>query len=799
MAKRLFSYKVIICVIGWLCIINTSIAQTKSGLRLSDKLAQLEHIYEVSFSYNHTFFDNLFLEEDFECSSIAESITKIENLIPLKFSANTTNNYVIVPIRKTITFNIIDIETNENVNSITYNINRQKNENLYPEEDVFKIESVFPLDTIYFQLYFYKTEGIQAKDLLKTKILKLYKNSFHLNEIVLSSYLTKGVDAKISDHSLQINTQSLNLLAGETDGDVFAVLNNIPRIHSPSGKSGNLNFRGNTYDQNLIQIDDIPIYHSGHFLGAISPYNTSVITHIEVQRNMLPAKFGGRVGGLIDMTTSTKIPDSTKYDVAINTLFAGATIKTKLIEDKLAFTAAFRTSYPSFSSPKLEAISTLIFQGSRLEPIAENINSDSNFSFGFTDMNGKLNYKIDDNNSVSLSFINIQNNLSAKIQNINNDEVDFRDLELDNWGITGKWKARFSEKFTTELRISKSNMSLLSVSEGFIMDQRTRQETFDNTISDTRLITEALYEVNPSIILEAGYTLTDHQLTSNEIQEQNNIDSKRTQSASVHSTYLSLQKNWNDRLIFYLGIHNNYYSPFKKTYINPRLSASYAINNTLYFKSSFGTANQFIQKKFSNDFDDFNITNQLWYLPNKDIAVQKGIQSMLDGVFTISKWLIDLELFLKKTDNVTNKADDVLGSIYSIGTNIFIKKQWNRLETWISYALSKTETDFNNKKTDAFYNQRHVINLTGLLNLNKWKFAMSWGYFSGMPVIFSQQTDNTNFNSRPNERFDALHQLDFPVHTQLKALKTMRKLLSVYPYLIYTIKIILLMLFKIIR
>ena len=80
--------------------------------------------------------------------------------------------------------------------------------------------------------------------------------------------------------------QTLGLLAGETDGDIFNVLNNIPGIHSPSGKSGNLNFRGSTYDQNLIQIDDIPIYHSGHFLGAISPYNSSVISKAII-RNVL--------------------------------------------------------------------------------------------------------------------------------------------------------------------------------------------------------------------------------------------------------------------------------------------------------------------------------------------------------------------------------------------------------------------------------------------------------------------------------------------------------------------------------
>ncbi|WP_298781821.1 TonB-dependent siderophore receptor [uncultured Polaribacter sp.] len=761
MKLRLFAYKIFF-IIGWCSVINNNYAQTNSAIRLSDKLMQLEKKYDVNFSYNHTFFDTILLEDDFNCKTITECIVIIQKKIPVKFSNDRANNYMVTPVRKSISFNIFDADTNEKISSIEYQINNQKKQQLLLEDDFLTLKNIFPLDSIHFHSYFHKPIQIQAKELLKNKKLKFYKKQFHLNEIILSSYLTKGIDAKISDHNLQINTQSLGLLAGETDGDIFNVLSNVPGIHSPSGKSGNLNFRGNTYDQNLIQIDDIPIYHSGHFFGAISPYNTSVITNIDVQRNMLPVKFGGRVGGLVNMKTSNKIPDSTKYEIAINTLFAGATIKSKLIEDKLSLSASFRTSYKNFKSPKLEAISTLIFQGSKLESVADQINDSENFNVGFSDMNAKLNYKMNDKHSASLSFINIQNNLSAQINlKDNSDEADFRDVELDNWGVTGKWKANFSEKLTTELRISKSNMNLISVSEGFVLNERSSLQEYDNTISDTRLITEAIYNYKPNLTFEAGYTLTKHALISNEVEEENNIDSERNQNATIHSAYLSLQKNWNDKLNVNFGFHNNYYSPLKKLYINPRLYASYALNNDFYLKYSLGSSNQFIQKKLTNDFDDFNITNQLWYLPNDIITPLKGSQTMIGGVYNKHKWLLDIELYSKTTKNITNKFDDAKGSIYSLGTNIFIKKKWNMLETWISYALSKTETDFNTIKTDAFFDQKHIVNLTGLLNFNKWKFAISWGYFSGMPIIYSGETNNNNLDAILTDRFDALHQLDF--------------------------------------
>ncbi len=765
MNLKSFFYKlsIVIC-----CFENmhTSFGQKNNVSKLSDKLIALEKKFKVSFSYNHTVFDAIFLKEDFSCETIKECIQKIQEQVPITFKNNSTNSYLILPNRKNINLKVSDAEeVLKDIFSLEYQVNNQPKQKVYIKNGTFMLPNIFPLDSIHIHANTYQSIHIKAEDLLKINRLDFSKKIFQLNEVVINSYLIQGINSKISDQSLQINTASLGLLAGETDGDIFNVLKNIPGIHTPSGKPGNLNLRGNTFDQNLLQIDDIPIYHSGHFLGAISPYNPSAISNIEVQRNALPAKWGGSVGGLINMTTYNKIPEDTSYELSTNMLFAGATVKTKLIEDKLALLVAARYSYPSFRSPKLEAISNLIFQGSKLESVASEVNSSSDFNIGFSDINAKLNYKINDKHTTTLSFINIQNNLAAEIEDSENDLVDFRDLELDNWGITAKWKAKFSDKLKTELRVSKSNMNLVSVSEGFLQTERSNLEKYDNTISDTQLITEFVYNYQPDLLFEGGYTLTEHKLISNELEENNdsdtNFDDKRDENAIVHSAFLSLQKNWNDRLTVNLGVRNNYYSPLKELYVNPRLSASYAINNRLFLKSSFGTSNQFIQKKLAYDFDDFNISNQLWYLPNKEISPLKATQFMIGTIYNKSKWLIDFELYHKKTNNITNKADDGKGNIASFGSNLFVKKKWRRLETWMSYSLTKTETDFEDT-TDAFFDQRHVLNLTSLLNLNQWKFAISWSYSSGMPIIYSDDNDTSgNENSINLNRFTGSHQLDF--------------------------------------
>lgn len=759
MSVRFFLSKFIL-VLCWFGLIHTSLGQEKTSIKLSDKLVALEKKHNVNFSYNHTFFDTVFLNNDIDCKTITECLTLINKLLPVKFDTTDGINYMVLPERKTILFNIMDMDTSESIPSLQYQINNGIKQYLFIENEVFTLNNIFPLDSIHIHSGFYKSIHLKAEDLFKIKILELSKQQFHLNEIVINGYITKGIDVSINDHSIQINTESLGLLAGETDSDIFNVLKTIPGIKTPSGKPGNLNFRGNTFDQSLLQVDDIPIYHSGHFLGAISPYNSSAITNIEVQRNALPAKWGGRVGGLINMTTYNKIPDSTLYEVSLNTLYAGATIKAKLLDDKLGLLIAARSSYPGFKTPKLEAISTLIFQGSRLESIADEVNDSDDFTIGFSDVNAKLNYKINDKHRTTVSFISIQNDLSAEIQDTNNDQIDYRDLELDNWGVTAKWKANFTEKFSTELRISRSNMNLVSSSEGFVLEERFDLEKYDNTITDTRLITEASYKYTENLLFEGGYTLTEHILVSNEVEEENDIDSEREQNALVHSLFLSLQKDWSERLVANFGLHTNYYEPTHTFYVNPRLFTSYAINNRWFIKSSFGTSNQFIQKKFTNDFDDFNITNQLWYLPNDEISVLKANQAMIGSIFNTSKWLIDFEFYSRNTENITNKSDNEIGNSSSLGIDILIKRKWYNLETWISYSLSKTETEFDKITTDAFYDQRQVINLTGILNLDKWNFAASWGYSSGMPVVYSNNNIISDNNNSSTDRFSGQHQLD---------------------------------------
>ncbi len=739
-------------------------------IKLVDWLQQLEQAYEVSFSYNASLLDHLLLEYSNDCKSLKGCINAIKRKAPLTFELRGENNYFVLPIRSNIQFKAIGIENNEPVIPLHIQVNDQSEIYMFPDESIYTIQNLFLLDSVHIRSDFHRTVHFLASDLQALKgILVLEPKIIPLNEVTIRSYLTQGVTSKVSDHSMHIRMKSLGLLAGETDSDVFNVLKNIPGIRTPDGKPGSLNFRGSSFDQNLILIDDIPIYHSGHYFGTLSPYNSMILDNIEIQRNTLTPNWGGRVGGLINMVTETIVPDSTSYDIRVNTLYAGAAARTSILKDKLGLTLSGRFNFPNYQSQKLEAFSSLNFQGSKLEPIAVNTISASDvFKTKFHDINAKLIYDIDENHKITSSFINILNRFSAVFNSENQNLIESQDVKLDNWGVSTKWEAQLSNKFSTSLRISRSSLRILDSNEITQNELPTNIEKSINNLDDTRFVSEASYVLDSKTRFEAGYTLTNHQIFYDELIDENQSIRQTNQKALIHSFYANSNINWSKRIITNIGVRTDYYEPLATFYVDPRISLSISATNALFFKASGGRSHQFIQQRFKNDFDDFRVDNQFWFLPDNTASILEGYQGMVGALYNRSGWLADLELYQRTTNNITRQltpGTDQNGRIVTRGADLFLKKRWRKLETWISYSLSKVETEFEEVTTEAFFNQRHILNITGLLNLRQWGIAVSWGYSTGMPVnipaIDPDFNDGQTTLTIPySNRFPAQHQLD---------------------------------------
>jgi hypothetical protein len=99
-----------------------------------------------------------------------------------------------------------------------------------------------------------------------------------------------------------ISTQEIKnipVLFGERD--VLKTIQLLPGI-KPAG-DGNAGFyvRGGTSDQNLILLDEAPVYNASHLLGFFSTFNSDAIKDVTVYKGGMPAQYGGRLSSVLDI------------------------------------------------------------------------------------------------------------------------------------------------------------------------------------------------------------------------------------------------------------------------------------------------------------------------------------------------------------------------------------------------------------------------------------------------------------------------------------------------------------------
>ena len=120
-------------------------------------------------------------------------------------------------------------------------------------------------DTLSFEFLGYATMQIAVIDLLRSteKTIFLTEGTTLLNEMVIESYLGNGISAIQRNHSLNIKTEDLGILPGDTNKDLLVSFRTLPGISTVTGRAGELRVRGGTPDQTLVLFDNIPIYHKG--------------------------------------------------------------------------------------------------------------------------------------------------------------------------------------------------------------------------------------------------------------------------------------------------------------------------------------------------------------------------------------------------------------------------------------------------------------------------------------------------------------------------------------------------------
>ena len=216
--------------------------------------------------------------------------------------------------------------------------------------------------------------------------LEMVEESTALNEVQISAKRedenVKSIEMSVAKISMK-TIQKMPALLGEVD--LVRSIQLLPGVSTIGEGSSGFNVRGGGVDQNLVLLDEAPVYNSSHLFGFFSVFNPDAVKDVKLIKGGIPAQYGGRISSILDV--KMKEGNSKKLEVngGVGVIFSRISLEAPLFKDKASFIVAARRSYVDVLA----------------KPFLKGDIKDSKFSF--YDLTAKFNYKISEKDVVFIS------------------------------------------------------------------------------------------------------------------------------------------------------------------------------------------------------------------------------------------------------------------------------------------------------------------------------------------------------------------------------------------------------------
>ena len=431
-------------------------------------------------------------------------------------------------------------------------------------------------------------------------IIEMEPDNAELDEVVVKGEKTEVLKAAETIGMFKMTPRNIAKLPNIGEKDMFRAFQLMPGISAANQSSSGLYVRGGTPDQNLVLYDGFTVYYVDHLYGFFSAFNSNPIKDVQLYKGGFDAKFGGRISSVVEITSKDGNKRERNFGGDITLLSANIWAEGPLLnkDKRLTFSVAGRRSWAGplynkiFDTFNSSSSNAQFGGGGRRQ-----LQSSQTASSYFYDLNGKVTFKPSENENISLSFYNGDDVLdnSQSITSPFGGNGGFSNIDLSKWGNTGsslKWSKRWSDKFYTN--------ALLSYSNFYSKRDNTNSATFTRG-TEVQTVKFGSLESNNLTDLSAKFDVEYKTSSKNNVlfglqYNKLNIDYTNSQNDTIEI----ISKHDNGGLIAaYLqdeahlgnltvkgGIRMSYFSPTAKTYFEPRLSATYVVNDHLKLKGA---------------------------------------------------------------------------------------------------------------------------------------------------------------------------------------------------------------------
>ncbi|MBP7306344.1 MAG: TonB-dependent receptor [Saprospiraceae bacterium] len=602
-------------------------------------------------------------------------------------------------------------------------------------------------------------------------------NSMALKEVVITA--DKKVDnvkqTKIGVEKIDMQEiAKLPVIFGEKD--ILKTIQLLPGVKSAGEGNAGFFVRGGSADQNLILLDEAPVYSASHLLGFFSTFNSDALKDVTIIKGNSPAQYGGRLSSVLDV--KMKEGNNQKYNVSggLGLIASRLSVEGPIVKDKGSFIISGRRTYADFFLKLTDEY--------------------KDNSLYFYDFNAKANYKINDKNRIFLSGY------------FGRDVLGFSGFGIDWGNQTGtlRWNSIINPKIFSNTSIIFSDYSY----KGSITSGESTL-SIKSEIKDWTLKEEFQYYPNSKNTIRFGFQSIYHNLipkrfNGNGLNEaQKNARYAWDNAGFVNNTMeisKSFTLDYGLRFSAYSILGGDTYniydqgvliksvvlssSEIGETYYNfePRLQFNLLLNQNSSIKGGYARNTQhmhLLSNSTGSSPTDQWIGNSYNIKPEISDQLSLGYFRNLKG----TKYQFSVESYFKNLKNQVdykngadiNSAQDIesellYGKGMAYGVEFLLKRTEGKFTGWIGYTLSKTERQINGINEGKWYNapqdRTHDLSIVGMYDLSeRWSLSALFVYSTGNSVTFPsgkyEMGGSTVFyyTERNGYRMPSYHRLDF--------------------------------------
>jgi hypothetical protein len=574
-----------------------------------------------------------------------------------------------------------------------------------------------------------------------------------LDEVIISAERTTTYEKRkeMSVVSVPVSqVAAMPSLGGESD--LLKSLQLMPGIQAGNEASSGLYVRGGSPDQNLMVIDDVPVYYINHLGGFVSTFNSDAINSMKLVKGGFPAHYGSRLSSVVDIKMKEGNMKEFHGNVMIGMIASKIMVEGPIKKDTTSYMLSVRRfMYDLITRPLTRATS---FNGTSV-------------GYNFYDLNAKINHIISPNDRLYLSFYSGEDKILSRQKT----QTDLNKMILEWGNILGsfRWNHLYGDRLFSNVTLYSTRYCLSNDFSSTYTRNTIKEKTsasYWSGIVDLSVKADFDYYVNQNYKMKFGGTsifhhfnpnTTSYKSLENSVAIDTSFGSKK-QNGFENAVYLENEISIGTRLFTNIGLRVTNYQVPNRNYVSfePRFLTTFLIGENTLLKASYSSMNQYIHLLTGSGP---NMQNDIW-VPVTNVvkpSLSKQFAFGLEKTFRNGEYEVSLEGYHKTMNNLITYKDGVAslssasdwqtqvetnGKGKSYGLEFLFQKTKGSATGWLAYTYSKSTRQFeykNNGRPYPFkYDRTHDISLVYLQKIkSNIQFSATWVYGTGNPYTLA--------------------------------------------------------------